>query len=608
MTTFIIDLVQPATECNLGLSRRSPMAWTLAPGAPLAPSPLTAEGMAAYAGAMVMFTGTGDNDTADVANGTLTGFTGGTVADFSDEIGDTFNAGAGDDYIGGGGGDDSMNGGDGADSMNGGAGADGFNLANGDFVSGESIDGGEGSDGIKLTELTTIDFTDATTTISSVERFEGSDDNDTVTMTAEQWAGFIEYIMLGVGTDVLNVNVSGSHDISQVTPFPPAYISVGGNGNLTGTSGSDSLNLTGAQLDAIIIGAGTINLGAGSDALYLTSNSEDLNTLGAMDTSIQNVEIISAAGATTPGSTINLSAQTEAFSITGSAGSDWLVGGTGNDTIGGGSGGDTIDGGAGDDTITFDGSEILIAGGAGDDTLKVTGAAEIDLSSSLDQASLETATVTGFENVDASTSSADVSLTGDANGNVLIGGQGTDTINGGGGNDTITFDGSDVSIAGGVGIDTLIVKGAATITLSVGTVTGFENADASTSSAAVSLTGDANGNVLIGGSGADTLDGGGGNDTITFDGLDVSIAGGVGIDTLIVKGAATITLSVGTVTGLENVDASTSSAAVSLTGDANGNVLIGGAGATRSTAVTATTRSPSTARMFRLPVGRASTL
>ena len=69
MTTFIIDLVQPATECNLGLTRRSPMAWTLAPGAPLAPSPLTAEGMAAYAGVMTMFTGTGDNDTADVASG-----------------------------------------------------------------------------------------------------------------------------------------------------------------------------------------------------------------------------------------------------------------------------------------------------------------------------------------------------------------------------------------------------------------------------------------------------------------------------------------------------------------------------------------------------------
>ena len=122
MTTFIIDLVQPATECNLGLTRRSPMAWTLAPGAPLAPSPLTAEGMAAYAGVMTMFTGTGDNDSVDITSGTLTGFTGGTVADLSDEYGDTFNAGAGDDYIGGGGGDNSMNGGDGANSMNGGAG------------------------------------------------------------------------------------------------------------------------------------------------------------------------------------------------------------------------------------------------------------------------------------------------------------------------------------------------------------------------------------------------------------------------------------------------------------------------------------------------------
>ena len=32
--------------------------------------------------------------------------------------------------------------------------------------------------------------------------------------------------------------------------------------------------LTGAQLDAIIIGAGTINLGDGHDTIYLTSTSD----------------------------------------------------------------------------------------------------------------------------------------------------------------------------------------------------------------------------------------------------------------------------------------------------------------------------------------------
>ena len=41
--------------------------------------------------------------------------------------------------------------------------------------------------------------------------------------------------------------------------------------------------LTGAQLDAIIIGAGTINLGDGHDTIYLTSTSADLNALGEQE-------------------------------------------------------------------------------------------------------------------------------------------------------------------------------------------------------------------------------------------------------------------------------------------------------------------------------------
>ena len=103
--------------------------------------------------------------------------------------------------------------------------------------------------------------------------------------------------------------------------------------------------------------------------------------------------------------------------------------------------------------------------------------------------------------------------------------------------------------------------------------------DASGSAVAVSLTGDGNANVLtggtaadtiVGGAGIDTLSGGLGNDTITYDGLDVSIAGGDDIDTLVVNGAATINLANGdqssgdtaAVSGFENVDASGSSAAV----------------------------------------------
>ena len=158
----------------------------------------------------------------------------------------------------------------------------------------------------------------------------------------------------------------------------------------------------------------------------------------------------------------------------------------------------------------------------GTDTLLVTGAATIDLS--VDQSSGDTANVTGFEKVDASMSSAAVSLTGSSGANALTGGSGNDTIDGGAGadtiyggdgNDTIIFDGSDVWIAGGTGTDTLRVTGAATIDLLAGNISGFEIVDASNSSVAVSLTGDANANVLTGGSGADTITGGDGDDTIT---------------------------------------------------------------------------------------------
>ena len=124
-------------------------------------------------------------------------------------------------------------------------------------------------------------------------------------------------------------------------------------GNLTGTSGTDSITLTGAQLNAILTGSGTINLGSGTgDTINLTSTSSDLNTLGASNTSIQGVEAISAATAGA-GVTITLSGQTEAFSITGSANADAITGGTGGDTIAAGVGNDILTGGTGSDQFVF---------------------------------------------------------------------------------------------------------------------------------------------------------------------------------------------------------------------------------------------------------------
>jgi len=190
----------------------------------------------------------------------------------------------GSDTLTGGAAADSIFGGAGADMLSGGGGNDTFYLANGDFVLSESIDGGADADAIVLTNATTVDFTSGT--VINVETLTGSSGNDTVTMSAPQWAGF-NTIDLGSGINVLNVVASG--DVSAGTTPTVSNVTTG---NLTGTSGNDSITLTGAQLDAIIIGGGTINLGAGTDTINLSSTSADLNTLGATNASIQGVEAI----------------------------------------------------------------------------------------------------------------------------------------------------------------------------------------------------------------------------------------------------------------------------------------------------------------------------
>ena len=584
MTTFIVVLGQRATGLAQGTSVRvadasgvagaeaKGGAWTLDRGAHCARSPLTTEGMAAYAGVMTTFTGTDGNDTADASTGTLTGFTGGTVADLQDATGnsilagggdDTIVAGHGSDVIRAGAGNDTIAGGSGADTIDGGVGDDIIILANGDFTAFESIAGQADSaagdrDKIVLTNATNVDFTIGT--ISGTETLMGSTGDDTVTMTMTQWAGFVSRIDLDDGLDVLNVRVNG--DISTLGVV--GSISGVDTGNLIGTNNDDNVKLTGAQLDAILIGSGGIDLGDGTDTLYLTSTSEDLNVLG--DDGLQGVNAISAASATAS-MRIYLDTQTEKFEITGGAGNDVLAGGTGDDTITGGAGADriyakagadrvdggadadtisglagndTIDGGDGDDTINGGDADDNLVGGVGNDT--IIGAAGND-------------TIDGGLNDDTiNGGDGDDNLLGGLGNDMIIGGAG-DKIDGGEGDDTITCDGSDVSIAGGVGYDTLIVIGDLS-----GKVTGIEKLDASSMVTAVKWHRNENsGGVLIGGSGNDEIYGGKGNDTI---------AGGGGADTL--KGGwgdDTINLANGDFTQGEQIDGSGGSDKIVLTNE-----------------------------------------
>jgi VCBS repeat-containing protein len=255
----------------------------------------------------------------------------------------------GNDTLTGGSGDDWIMGGTGADAVSAGAGNDTINLANGDFGNGESIDGGSGADRIVLTNGTTVDFT--TGSVVGVETLIGSSSADHVTMSATQWASF-STIDLGAdssGSDTLTVEVSGTVNISAGnTPTVTGVES----GSLVGSGSSDTLTITGDQLDAILGTAGTVNFDGGTnDTLNLLSTSADLNALGnGSNSNISGLETISAALATS-GVTIDMSGQSEAFTLTGSSHDDVLKGGSGNDRIIGGGGNDTLTGGGGNDAF-----------------------------------------------------------------------------------------------------------------------------------------------------------------------------------------------------------------------------------------------------------------
>ena len=100
--------------------------------------------------------------------------------------------------------------------------------------------------------------------MSGIETLTGSTGNDTVTMTATQRAGFTT-IDLGGGTDMLT-----SWRAADISALGTPTMTDVETGNLTGTSGTDTMTLTGAQLDAILIGTAARSISARQPATRST--------------------------------------------------------------------------------------------------------------------------------------------------------------------------------------------------------------------------------------------------------------------------------------------------------------------------------------------------
>jgi len=505
--------------------------------------------------------------TGDIANNTITG-------------------GAGNDTLDGLGGDDIIDGVGGADRLYGGTGNDTIFYDAADILA----DGGTGVDTLHLrgSVVSTINLANVADqvtgggTTTGFEHVNGTEITQPITITGDSGNNTFN---MGAGNDIID--------------------GAGGADTLYGNAGDDRITYDSAD---VIADGGA---GSGDWLVVSQATAATINLSNASDQAV-------GGGTTTGFENVDASASSGAMILTGTDGANELRGGSYDDTINGGFGADTLIGGAGNDTMTYEVADVLMDGGVGQDALVLNQSVTttVSLSNVADQIAGGGIT-TGFDDVVGTGSGGVLLLYGNANNNTLIGGANNDTIYGGagvdwlyGGNgdDALEYDAADAVTDGGVGPgDWLFVNQTTSTTINLtntadqvaggGTTTGFENVEASGSTGAMIITGTAGVNDLRGGSyddtinggaGADTLRGGAGNDTMTYDAADVLMDAGLGQDALVLNQSVATTVDLanvgdqivggGITTGFDDIVASGSSAALILSGNANGNTLIAGTG------------------------------
>ena len=315
---------------------------------------------------MATFTGTGGADVLNAATGTIVGFTGGTLAELQDSIGDMIQGGPGQDNIVAGVGNDTFIAGDGhgADNIDGGGGNDILNLFN-ITVGGAVVNLSAGTWDLSPTS-------GAAGTIAGIETVIGSRNGDTISGSNNN-----ETLYGARGNDVLNG--SGGADIIDGGGGSD-IISGGVNADtIFGNVGADTIIVNdndfidkidgGKQFDTLDLSA-VVSRGAVID---LIAGTWDLTPSFGGPASIISVERIKGTqlGDSVTGTAISdrLDGNGGNDTLNGGAGIDEITGGNGNDSIDGGSGSDILQGGANNDTINGGANADTITGGGGKDIL-----------------------------------------------------------------------------------------------------------------------------------------------------------------------------------------------------------------------------------------------
>jgi Ca2+-binding RTX toxin-like protein len=390
----------------------------------------------------------------------------------------------GDDVILAGNGNDFLTGGAGADRLEGGAGRDqaiwkdspvGVRV----FLSGGRGFGGEaeGDVLVGIEDLAGSEFDDVLSGDDSVNALFGRGGNDTL-----KGAGGND-VLLGDGGDDILMGGSGADE-------------------LNGGGGVDTASYSGSSVGVVV--SLITNVAAYGDAQGDTFTLvENLIGTSYTDTLIghDGANVISGGGGND--------------TLKGFGGNDTLRGEDGNDILMGGSGDNTMIGGLGSDTYLVDNRNDVIveAGGQGIDLVRTS--VSYVLTSGADVEILETSDPNG---------TAPLFLLGNANGNTIIGNNGDNRLNGQGGvdqaigrggNDTYLVDNANDSVIenGGQGNDTVFTS--VSWVMTPGSDVELLATVAEVIATDISLTGNANGNVIRGNFGNNTINGGDGRDQLT---------------------------------------------------------------------------------------------
>jgi Ca2+-binding RTX toxin-like protein len=436
----------------------------------------------------------------------------------------------------------------GNDVLNGTAKADAlYGLAGNDVLVGlagnDTLDGGSGSDKLMGGAGDDTYIVDVSTDLVTELAGEGND----LIQASLSWT---------LGANVENLRLTGSDGLR-------------GTGNalanrLTGNSGANVLDG--------LAGADTLVGGAGNDTYVVDAAGDVL--IEATDEGTDSVQ--SAVSFTLPDHIENLVLIGAALNATGNALGNVLAGNAGANVLDGQAGADTMAGGAGNDTYVVDSAGDVV-------TEAATQGTDLILSSVSFTASVnvESLTLTGSTDLNATGNDLANVLVGNSGANVLDGLAGADKLAGGAGNDTYVVDvaGDTVTELAGGGTD--LVRASLSWTLGANTenltLTGMAALNATGNALANVLTGNAGANVLSGLAGADTMIGSAGNDTYVVDATGDVVTELAGEGTDLVQSTVSWTLA-DNIENLTITGAGTASGWIFGVGNALNNVLTGGSG------------------------------